>query len=105
VGEENDKKAKVKSISKPEFCISTQVAAENINVCLKKLKLDKESAFEHGKKLINSFNVLAVTSEIVESAFNFSKKYQLSWWDSLIVSTALWHNCTTLYSEDMQDGF
>ena len=35
-------------------------------------------------------------------AFSLRSKYSLSFWDSLIVASALENNCTTLYSEDMQ---
>ena len=104
VGEEGVKKAKVKSLANPDLFISTQVVAENVNACLRKLKLGKDLAFEHGKKLLSSFKVLGITTEVIDSAFMLSKKYQLSWWDSLIVSTALKNQCTTIYSEDMQDG-
>jgi len=35
-------------------------------------------------------------------AFNLRLQYSVSFWDSLIVASALENNCTTLYSEDMQ---
>jgi predicted nucleic acid-binding protein len=38
------------------------------------------------------------------SAFTLREKYSLSFWDSIIVSSALNANCNILASEDMQDG-
>jgi predicted nucleic acid-binding protein len=32
------------------------------------------------------------------------KRYQLSFWDSLIVASAVQAGCTTLYTEDMSHG-
>ncbi len=85
--------------------ISTQVVAENINICLKKLKMSKENAFRHGALLLEAFQVLQITEHTLRLAFEISSRYQLSFWDSLIVATALENNCNMLFSEDMQDGF
>jgi predicted nucleic acid-binding protein len=41
---------------------------------------------------------------IIMSAFNLREKYSLSFWDSVIVASALNSNCNILASEDMQDG-
>jgi predicted nucleic acid-binding protein len=56
-------------------------------------------------------------SEIIEQAeiaplrldtFKFSlfikEKYGYSWWDSLVLASALENNCKIIYSEDMQHG-
>ncbi len=104
VDKDIEKKEKVLSLIFDEYTISTQVVTENVNACLKKLKLSKEKAFEHGQGLLNKFKVVHLTPSTVESAFMISNKYQLSWWDSLIVASALENNCETLYSEDMQHG-
>ncbi|GHV80479.1 hypothetical protein AGMMS49944_22700 [Spirochaetia bacterium] len=37
-------------------------------------------------------------------AFRISNRYQFSFWDSLIVASALEAQCTVLYTEDLQDG-
>jgi predicted nucleic acid-binding protein len=37
-------------------------------------------------------------------SFALREKYSLSFWDSIIVASALHSNCTVLASEDMQDG-
>jgi predicted nucleic acid-binding protein len=98
------KKTKAEYLLMPNLIISTQVIAENVNVCLKKLNFTKEESFAHGKTLIDKLTVVQIKISTVESAFILSKKYQLGWWDSLIVATAIENNCETLYSEDMQDG-
>ena len=35
------------------------------------------------------------------SAFNLRDRYKLSFWDSLIIASALRNECTTLYTEDL----
>ena len=104
VGQDEQKGEKVRSLLNPELIISTQVIIENVNTCLKKLKLTKDSSFAHGEMIQNSFKVVTITTDIISLSFFLSKKYQFSLWDSLIVATALLNQCSILYSEDMQDG-
>jgi predicted nucleic acid-binding protein len=42
--------------------------------------------------------------EIIMLAFNLRGKYSLSFWDSIIVASALKSNCNILAGEDMQNG-
>ena len=99
-----EKTKKAQDILSPSFLISTQVIAENVNVCLKKLKLSKETAFDFGRSILKEFKIAQITKEILLKSFDISIKYQLGSWDSLIVATALLNDCALLYSEDMQDG-
>lgn len=43
-------------------------------------------------------------SDLLQGAWRVQSKYDLSWWDSLIVAAALSAGCETLLSEDLQDG-
>jgi predicted nucleic acid-binding protein len=45
---------------------------------------------------------VAVSSELLSSAWHIEEKYKLSWWDSLVVAAALTAGCKTLYTEDLQ---
>ena len=56
------------------------------------------------KQLVKSFYVLQLSTEITMDAFRISKRYQFSFWDSLIVASALATHCSVLYTEDLQDG-
>ena len=102
---DNDKKKEiVTSLLLHANFISTQVVNENVSVCLKKLKFEKKEAFAHGKSLMDTFNVVNLYPSTIAAAFDLSVKYEFSYWDSLIVATALENNCEILLSEDMQDG-
>ena len=40
----------------------------------------------------------------IKLCWKVSRKYSYSYWDSLIIASALESNCSILYTEDMQDG-
>jgi predicted nucleic acid-binding protein len=54
--------------------------------------------------LLQSCRVIAVDQSIVAAAMQIEARYQLSYWDALILAAALAAGCDTLCSEDMQDG-
>ncbi|GAA4465850.1 hypothetical protein GCM10023093_18720 [Nemorincola caseinilytica] len=86
------------------YTISTQVVNENVNVCLRKLRLNKDQAYAHGRDLMSIFRVVNIYSSTITSAFDLSVKYELSYWDSLIVAAALESKCQVLLTEDMHHG-
>jgi predicted nucleic acid-binding protein len=102
--DDNKRKEFVKKILSGGYAISTQVVNENVNVCLRKLRLSKEEAYAHGKNLINVFTVFNISISTIASAFDLSSSYKFSYWDSLIVASALENVCDILLSEDMQHG-
>ena len=44
------------------------------------------------------------SKDIIMSASSLREKYSLSFWDSIIVASAIISNCNILASEDMQTG-
>ena len=44
------------------------------------------------------------TIETSKKAIEIKHRYQYSYWDSLIIASALESNCSILYSEDMHHG-
>ena len=87
-----------------QFVISTQVISENVSVCLRKLKLGKEEAFAHGRFLMDTFRMSYITDTTIAVAFQISEQYGFSYYDSLILATALENECSMIYSEDMKHG-
>lgn len=77
---------------------------EFTNLCLRKLKMNKQDAFENALNLMEGAVVKLITKDSLRHSFAISIKYGFSHWDSLIVAAALEAECTTLYSEDMQHG-
>jgi len=86
--------------------ISTQVVNEFIVIASQ--KIENPIPLHHIKKNLDflrmSLNVYTIDSEISLKAIDLSLSYDISFWDSLIVASALKNDCSILYSEDMQHG-
>ena len=84
--------------------ISTQVLSETANVASRRLGLSVADI----RKLIVSLEAMCTVELIslptVHAALDIRERYGFSWYDSLIVATALEADCQLLYSEDMQHG-
>jgi len=50
------------------------------------------------------FHISPLTMDNSRNAIRIKAQYGFSFWDSLIISSALESGCKILYSEDMQDG-
>ncbi len=83
--------------------ISTQVIQEISNVAIKKSLLDKNELLDYVNRLAN-LEVGVISEDIIKEAIRIKFRYQLSFYDSLIVATAIENNCTRLYSEDLNNG-
>lgn len=84
--------------------ISIQVINEISNVMIKKMKLDHGTISRVIDELSTYCIVKEITLGIIQSALNIAEKYSYSYYDSLILATALEDQCKVLYSEDMQHG-
>jgi predicted nucleic acid-binding protein len=85
-------------------CISSQVLNEFYAVETIKYKLEHSEVIGYVKAMSNNFFVFAVTRDTSLYALSLKEKYQYSWWDSLVLASALENGCQIVYSEDMQHG-
>jgi predicted nucleic acid-binding protein len=102
-----DKNKKVVSIIDNHFediVISTQVLGEIFNVLFKKGLKKKEEAREIILDLSENFAVSGIFEQTVIRSTDLSIRYGYSYWDSLIVASAIESGCTILFTEDMQHG-
>ena len=83
--------------------ISTQVLNE-LYVSLQKHDIDEAEIENKIRKLISIYNILIIDISTIKLCWKVSRKYSYSYWDSLIIASALESNCSILYTEDMQDG-
>ncbi len=51
--------------------------------------------------IINDSMVSLIRVETIKSSWELRAKYNISFWDSLIVASALENKCTILYTEDL----
>jgi predicted nucleic acid-binding protein len=86
-----------------EVFVSTQVFNEFYVQALRKGKTGDEIETvlqQYGVK----FNIVPVDLALVKDAWRIKRRYQFSYWDSLIVAASLEGACNILYSEDLQNG-
>jgi predicted nucleic acid-binding protein len=91
-------------VDAPGVIISTQVINEvSVN-------LIKKSAFTENQihELIDSFyqgcQVIEFDRALLALASDLRTQYLISYWDSLIIASALTSGTSTIYTEDMQNG-
>jgi len=88
-----------------DIVVSVQVLNELHFNMVRKFKIDDDIAFKSIQE--NVFTIASVetlTAQTYTKAFQIRKQYNISYWDSLVVASALESGCTKLYSEDMQEG-
>ncbi|MPY91244.1 MAG: PIN domain-containing protein [Luteitalea sp.] len=83
--------------------VSTQVLEEYFSAATKKLRVAAELA--RGKvELFAQLNVVLITVDDVLAAIDLHRLHHVSFWDALLVQSARRAGCTTLLTEDLQDG-
>ncbi len=88
-----------------EGVLSTQVLQE-LCVNLRRKSL-RSLSIEETRRLIedySSWNIVMNTPESVLQALDLESRYQISFWDALIVQAAASCEAEVLYSEDLDDG-
>lgn len=83
--------------------ISTQVLQEYAFVAIKKLN-QAHGVVIRQIKLLESLEVIPQTAEQICRAVEIMHSYQISFWDSCIISNAEQANCSIIYSEDLNAG-
>lgn len=84
-----------------DITISIQVLNEFCNIVLKKKILTLDETIKAINVFSQQFDVLPINKILVADALSLKKRLNYSYWDSLIIATALASGVTTLYSEDM----
>jgi len=82
--------------------ISLQVINEFSNTCLRKLKITPQNIIASIEELTSIISVTGFSPSTQIRALQLINKYLFSYYDSLIIATALENSCSVLYSEDMQ---
>jgi predicted nucleic acid-binding protein len=86
-----------------DMVLSTQVLQELYVTLTRKKHLGAGDALE----VVTTFaqeRIVPATAELVLRGLALGQQHGVSAWDALIVQSALDAGCTTLYSEDFQDG-
>lgn len=84
--------------------ISVQVLNEIANISRRKMGLSWAETRNFLLMIRGLLKVEPITIEIHDVGISLAERYQLSVYDSMIVSAALSAECDTLLSEDLQNG-
>jgi len=102
---EKDKQAKASSVLINHNClISTQVLNEYCNVCIKKNFIPIPDIQRDINEILNNCGLYIVDETTISKALFVKNRYGFSYYDSLVIASALECECSVLFSEDMQHG-
>jgi predicted nucleic acid-binding protein len=103
--DELEKSNIVKSLMQnSEPVISTQVINEFSNVSLKKYKQEIDDVINAIAELEDNFEIVLTGFEDIKKTLTLKKKYFFSYYDSLIIASAVLYKCNILYTEDLANN-
>lgn len=92
-------------LSKPaQHVISAQVLNEFSNIAYRKLGFTSQKITSEITAFQTVFTIVPLTTSCTLRAVAVKGRYGFSYYDSLILATALEDQCNFLYSEDMHHG-
>ena len=84
--------------------ISVQILNELANVARRKMRMSWQDTHAFLSLLRGLLNVHSIAVETHETGLALAERYNLSIYDAMIAASALYADCDTLWSEDMQHG-
>lgn len=88
----------------PLTVVSTQVLKEVTNILKRKVGLSWTLIEQIIDEIVLNNELHSVHLSTLRKAIFIANRYQLQWFDSIIIASALEANCTYLLSEDLQHG-
>ena len=85
-----------------KIVLSIQVVNEVCFNLLRKANFEESQIQELIDNFFNRYRFSRFDQDLLTKASKLRERYSLSFWDSLILSAALFSNCQIIYSEDMQ---
>ena len=82
--------------------LSTQIINEVCVNLLKKAQYTEEEIKRTIHNFYVNYDVAILNQDIILYASTIRENNSISYWDSLVIATAIKNNCTVIYSEDMQ---
>ena len=95
----------VEVIQRGDGAVSTQVCGEFFNAAVTKRKIMTAAEVQRViQRMESGMQVSEIDLHLVRDAIAIHERYQLRYWDALIIATAKRMQCTEVLSEDMSDG-
>ena len=83
---------------------STQALNELSNVCIKKWNIDRQAIENAIDEIFSACKVCSIYEETIKKALCLHEKYRYSYYDSLMLASAIENGCEKIFTEDMQNG-
>jgi predicted nucleic acid-binding protein len=87
-----------------ECITSTQILNEINNVMIKKWHMHYDTVMAVQCDVRRIGKVICATEDIIDKAMDLHFRYGFSYYDSLMLATALDSDCDIIYTEDMSSG-
>jgi predicted nucleic acid-binding protein len=84
--------------------IGVQVINEFIWTMNRKFNINYDKLEVLVDRFWKKFKVSLINKFSIEKALKIAQDYKYSYWDSLIIASALENECSILFTEDMHDG-
>jgi predicted nucleic acid-binding protein len=84
--------------------VSTQVLNEFCSVCIRKMNLPLQDIKAAIEEICETCELLKISDVTVMNALDLHERYRYSYYDSLMIASALEYDCSYLLTEDMADG-
>lgn len=84
-----------------EIVLSVQILNEFYSV-MARYKYPHNEIKSCLNEIVEQVKVMPLELETIKRCIFIKEKYSYSWWDSLVLASALENDCTVLYSEDLQ---
>ena len=92
----------IEIISNTSAVLSTQVINELCVNLIKKAGYSESEIQQTIKNIYSHYQVMSIDEKFIIDASKIRTTHRLSYWDTLIVASAISSQCDILYSEDMQ---
>lgn len=87
-----------------EVVLSTQVLGEIFNVLSKKYKKQPQEIISKLDEITDTVTVVPITLKTIKINWELAKENNYSYYDRLILASAIENNCNILYSEDLHNN-
>jgi predicted nucleic acid-binding protein len=101
---DEDRAGRAEALLGERGVISVQVLNELVNVATRKLRLTWNEVEDVLVAVRSACRVEALTIDVHDRARELTERYRLSFYDGVIVASALLAGCRVLYSEDKHHG-
>jgi len=102
--EPEKQQAVIAAMNQYDRVVSTQVLNEFCNVCIRKLNFQVSAVKQAVEEICRTCEILSIDESNIQFALDIREKYGYSYYDSLIIVSALDGGCDYLLTEDLSDG-